>query len=92
MEATTNNNIELLLPNRVSYIRNLSYASNKLKSLQSYLKWMCVNQFDAMHAMVFFVPLHPMCFRPHHPLLCPLLCPHSLCLQRGGLVLPRLCL
>ncbi|RWV85920.1 hypothetical protein GW17_00052232 [Ensete ventricosum] len=53
MEATTNNNIELLLPNRVSYIRNLSYASNKLKNLQSYLKWMCVNQFDAMHAMVF---------------------------------------
>ncbi|RRT47565.1 hypothetical protein B296_00050228 [Ensete ventricosum] len=52
MEATTSSNIELLLPNRASYARNLSRVDDKLKSFQSCLKWMCVDQSDIRHAVV----------------------------------------
>ncbi|RWW82739.1 hypothetical protein BHE74_00008777 [Ensete ventricosum] len=52
MEATTNSSTEPLLPSRVSYARSLSHANNKLRSFRSCLRWMCVDQFDARHAMI----------------------------------------
>ncbi|RWW16733.1 hypothetical protein GW17_00019368 [Ensete ventricosum] len=52
MEATTSNSIELLLPSRASYTRNLSRADNKLRSFRSCLRWMCVNQSNAKYVMV----------------------------------------
>ncbi|RRT83368.1 hypothetical protein B296_00000635 [Ensete ventricosum] len=43
VKATTNRSTKSLLPNRVSYARNLSHAGNKLKSFRSCLRWMCVD-------------------------------------------------
>ncbi|RWW27867.1 hypothetical protein GW17_00007688 [Ensete ventricosum] len=35
-----------------SYARSLSHTGDKLNSFWSCFKWMCVDQFDARHAMV----------------------------------------
>ncbi|RWW50913.1 hypothetical protein BHE74_00042783, partial [Ensete ventricosum] len=43
---------EPLLPSRASYAHNLSHTDDKLKSFQSCLKWMCINQYNVKHAMV----------------------------------------
>ncbi|RWV77530.1 hypothetical protein GW17_00061621 [Ensete ventricosum] len=60
MEATTSSSTEPLLPSRVSYSSNLSHVSDKLKSFQSYLRWMCVDQSDITYAMVSW-PLFLLC-------------------------------
>ncbi|RWW34850.1 hypothetical protein GW17_00000368 [Ensete ventricosum] len=52
VEATTSSNTELLLPGRASYARSLSCVGDKLRSFRSYLRWMCVDQFDVRHVMV----------------------------------------
>ncbi|THU48539.1 hypothetical protein C4D60_Mb06t00020 [Musa balbisiana] len=39
-------------PPRVWYARSLSHADDKLRSFRFYLRWMCINQFNAKHAMV----------------------------------------
>ncbi|RWV92337.1 hypothetical protein GW17_00045302, partial [Ensete ventricosum] len=59
VEATTNSSTKPLLPSRASYARSLSHVDDKLKSFRSCLKWMCVNESEAMHVMIFrslFVP------------------------------------
>ncbi|RRT32946.1 hypothetical protein B296_00050600 [Ensete ventricosum] len=43
---------ELLLPSRASYAHNLSHTDDKLRSFQSCLKRMCINQYDVKHAIV----------------------------------------
>ncbi|RWV83105.1 hypothetical protein GW17_00055339 [Ensete ventricosum] len=35
----------------MSYARNLSRISDKFRSFQSYLMWMCIDQSDIRHAM-----------------------------------------
>ncbi|RRT81576.1 hypothetical protein B296_00003442 [Ensete ventricosum] len=52
VEATTNSNTEPLLPSKVSYTRSLYRAGNKLRSLWSCLRWMCIDQSDAKYIMV----------------------------------------
>ncbi|RWV97313.1 hypothetical protein GW17_00039901, partial [Ensete ventricosum] len=52
VEVTTSNNIEPLLPSRVSYTHNLSRASDKPRNFRLYLRWMCVDQSNAKHVMV----------------------------------------
>ncbi|RWV82322.1 hypothetical protein GW17_00056188 [Ensete ventricosum] len=52
MEANTSSSTKLLLPSRASYACSLSYIDNKLRSFRSYLRWMCINQFDARHTMI----------------------------------------
>ncbi|RZS27142.1 hypothetical protein BHM03_00060575 [Ensete ventricosum] len=52
VEATTNSNTEPLLPSRASYARSLSCAGDNLRSFWSCLRWTCVNQSNARHAMV----------------------------------------
>ncbi|RRT54787.1 hypothetical protein B296_00048911 [Ensete ventricosum] len=54
VEVTTNSNTEPLLPSRTSYARSLSHADNELKRFQSYLRWMCVDQSDSRHVMIFW--------------------------------------
>ncbi|RRT43559.1 hypothetical protein B296_00047367 [Ensete ventricosum] len=52
VEATNSSSIEPLLPSRASYACSLSRAGDKLRSFRSCLKWMCVDQSKARHAMV----------------------------------------
>ncbi|RZR74057.1 hypothetical protein BHM03_00031506 [Ensete ventricosum] len=52
VEATTNISTEPLLLSKVSYARSLSRATNKLRSFWSCLRYMCIDQFDARHAIV----------------------------------------
>ncbi|RRT81728.1 hypothetical protein B296_00016760 [Ensete ventricosum] len=52
MEATTSNSTELMLPCRVSYGHSLFYTNDEVRSYQSYLRWMYVDQFDARHVVV----------------------------------------
>ncbi|RZR74967.1 hypothetical protein BHM03_00046863 [Ensete ventricosum] len=52
MEAITSISTEPLLPSRASYVCNLSRNDDKLRSFQSYFRWMCIIQFDSKHAMV----------------------------------------
>ncbi|RWV96518.1 hypothetical protein GW17_00040759 [Ensete ventricosum] len=52
MEATINSSTEPLLSSRVSNAHSLSRANYKLKSFESYLRWMSVDQFNAKHVMV----------------------------------------
>ncbi|RRT45712.1 hypothetical protein B296_00050134 [Ensete ventricosum] len=89
VEATTSSSTEPLLSNRVSYAYNLSLAGDKLKSIRSYLRWVCVDQFDAKYAMVswylfllgVFVPTAShfvLSYAPTHRLRC------------GSLALPHL--
>ncbi|RRT38501.1 hypothetical protein B296_00041523, partial [Ensete ventricosum] len=52
VEVTTSNNIEPLLPSKVSYTHDLSRASDKLRNFQLYLRWMFVDQSNAKHAMI----------------------------------------
>ncbi|RWW33778.1 hypothetical protein GW17_00001494 [Ensete ventricosum] len=48
----TNNSIEPLLSSRASYARSLSRINNELRSFQSCVGWICVDQFDVKHTMV----------------------------------------
>ncbi|RWV83671.1 hypothetical protein GW17_00054693 [Ensete ventricosum] len=48
---TTNNNTEPLLHSRVSYPWSLSRVNDKLKSFQSSLRWICVDQFDTRYVV-----------------------------------------
>ncbi|RRT57971.1 hypothetical protein B296_00029249 [Ensete ventricosum] len=52
MKATTNINIESLLPSGVSYTYSLSHINGELESFRYYVRWMCVDYFDTRHAMV----------------------------------------
>ncbi|RWW25779.1 hypothetical protein GW17_00009858 [Ensete ventricosum] len=52
VEATTINNTESLLLSRASYVCSLSCTEGELMSFQSYLRWMCIDQFDARHVVV----------------------------------------
>ncbi|RWW12844.1 hypothetical protein BHE74_00055876 [Ensete ventricosum] len=36
----------------MSYTHNLSHANDKLRSFQSYLKWMWIDQFNTRYVMV----------------------------------------
>ncbi|RRT73936.1 hypothetical protein B296_00012127, partial [Ensete ventricosum] len=78
VEVITSINIEPLLPNRVSYTRSLSRASDKLRSFRSYLKWVCANQSDDKYALLVPLPLGH--FRPYHLSLRSLICPDLSCL------------
>ncbi|RWW19854.1 hypothetical protein GW17_00016060 [Ensete ventricosum] len=51
VEATTSSSIELLLSITTSYACNLSCADDELWSFRSYLRWMCIDQFDAKHPL-----------------------------------------
>ncbi|RRT43342.1 hypothetical protein BHE74_00049686 [Ensete ventricosum] len=53
VKATTTSSIEPLQSNRALYAHNLFRIGDKLKSFQSYLMWICVDQFDAKHTMIF---------------------------------------
>ncbi|RZR73358.1 hypothetical protein BHM03_00023196, partial [Ensete ventricosum] len=53
VEATTSSSTKPLLPSRALYARSLSHVDDKLKSFRSCLKWMCVNESEAMHVMIF---------------------------------------
>ncbi|RWW03017.1 hypothetical protein GW17_00033861 [Ensete ventricosum] len=52
VEATTNSNTEPLLPSNALYICSLSYFNNELRSFRSYLRWMCIDQFNVMHTFL----------------------------------------
>ncbi|RRT51856.1 hypothetical protein B296_00021654 [Ensete ventricosum] len=52
MEMTTNNNTKLVLSIMASYASSISRADDELKRFRSYLRWICVNQSNAMHEMV----------------------------------------
>ncbi|RWV98394.1 hypothetical protein GW17_00038765 [Ensete ventricosum] len=52
VEATTSSSTESLLSSRVSYEHSLSHVDDKLRSLQSCLRWMCVDQSDTKHVMI----------------------------------------
>ena len=52
VEATTSSSTEPLLPNKASYTCCLSYIDDELRSFRSCLKWMCVDQSNARHAVV----------------------------------------
>ncbi|RWW70939.1 hypothetical protein BHE74_00021384 [Ensete ventricosum] len=52
VEATTINNTKSLLLSRPTYACSLSCTEGELRSFQSYLRWMCIDQFDARHAVV----------------------------------------
>ncbi|URE10424.1 hypothetical protein MUK42_06088 [Musa troglodytarum] len=52
VEVTTTTSTEPLLPNRVSYARNLSHVDDKLRSFWSCLRWMCIDQFNTRHTMI----------------------------------------
>ncbi|RZR75720.1 hypothetical protein BHM03_00000200 [Ensete ventricosum] len=52
VEATTINNTKSLLLSRASYACSLSCTEGELRSFQSYLRWMCIDQFDARHVVV----------------------------------------
>ncbi|RWW07220.1 hypothetical protein GW17_00029410 [Ensete ventricosum] len=54
MEPTISNNIEPLLSSRASYARSLSHVKDELRSFQSCPWWMCVNQSDERHTMIFW--------------------------------------
>ncbi|RWW09409.1 hypothetical protein GW17_00027105 [Ensete ventricosum] len=54
MEVTTSSKIEPLLSSRASYTSGLSRADDELKSFQSCLGWVCIDQSDATHAMVYW--------------------------------------
>ncbi|RWV99335.1 hypothetical protein GW17_00037766 [Ensete ventricosum] len=75
---TNNSNTESLLPNRMSYACSFSYANDEFKNFQSYLRWMCIDQFDVRYTMVFWSLFLPSsgCLRSHCLSLHPLLCPH----------------
>ncbi|RWV97469.1 hypothetical protein GW17_00039739 [Ensete ventricosum] len=51
VEATSSSSSEPLLPIWASNARSLSHAGNKRRSFRSYLRWMCVDQSDARHAV-----------------------------------------
>ncbi|RZS10512.1 hypothetical protein BHM03_00041759 [Ensete ventricosum] len=50
VDATTNSRIEPLL--MASYAHSLSHADVELRSFQSCLKWMCIDQSNTRHRMV----------------------------------------
>ena len=52
VEVTINKSTKSLLLSKASYARSLSDDDDELKSFRSYLRWMCVDQSDAMHAVV----------------------------------------
>ncbi|XP_009385545.2 uncharacterized protein LOC103972887 [Musa acuminata AAA Group] len=52
VEATISSTTESLLSSRVSYARCLSRADDELKSFRFCLRWMCVDQSNAKHAVV----------------------------------------
>ncbi|RRT56011.1 hypothetical protein B296_00029554 [Ensete ventricosum] len=77
VKATTGNNTEPLLASRVLYGHNLSHVNDELKSFQSYLRWMFIDQSNARYIMVFWSPLPPPgCLHSHHLPLHTLLHPH----------------
>ncbi|RWW43365.1 hypothetical protein BHE74_00050990 [Ensete ventricosum] len=54
MKVTIKSSTEPLLPSSASYACNQSLVGDKLRSFRSCLRWMCINQSDARHAMVLF--------------------------------------
>ncbi|RZR91889.1 hypothetical protein BHM03_00020080 [Ensete ventricosum] len=52
MEMTTNNNTKLVLSIMASYASSISRADDEPKRFRSYLRWICVDQSNAMHEMV----------------------------------------
>ncbi|RWW32089.1 hypothetical protein GW17_00003249 [Ensete ventricosum] len=52
VEATTNSSTELLLLSRASYTCSLFHTNDELRSFQSCLRWMCVDQSNARYALV----------------------------------------
>ncbi|RWW27087.1 hypothetical protein GW17_00008490 [Ensete ventricosum] len=54
MEVTTSNSSEPLLSSIEWYACSLFSVDNELRSFRSYLTWMCVDQYNAKHTIVFW--------------------------------------